>query len=146
MFKGRDVNKGRHFQGSNPAPGSGIKPTKKAVSPEPKGNRPITGAASQMSPGGSSAYSDSSSQAQQMASRSPMPFQSSQGPAMAPTASGRDSGGGIFNPVQKPKSGISSKVAPKLNSPAPVGHPSLSSPGAGKTTKKVAGYPRFYGK
>jgi hypothetical protein len=71
----------------------------------------------------------------------------------------RDSGGNIFNPVQKPKSNIlaAAKKVPVAGNAGRVqsGYPGVNAaatgtpieaPGGGKVTKKVAGCPKFYGR
>ena len=71
-----------------------------------------------------------------------------------------DSGGGTVQPVGKPIAGLNAGATQipvtgtggKVRSSYPghnvaaVGHPSVSSPGAGLTNKKVAGIAKFYGK
>jgi len=64
-----------------------------------------------------------------------------------PKQGAKDSGGKIFNPDQKPKSGslAAASAAPAVPNTAPVANP-LGAPGSGVTNKKVAGIAKFYGK
>lgn len=64
-----------------------------------------------------------------------------------------DSGGKIFNPVQKPKSNITSQNVPVTGGAQPGNsYPGMNvaaagtSPTVGKTDKRVAGIQKFYGK
>jgi len=74
-----------------------------------------------------------------------------------PVGSG-DSGGKIFNPVQKPKSNVVNANVPVAGPSAgrmQEGYPGMNvaavntpvnAPGGGKVTKKVAGVAKFYGR
>jgi len=53
-----------------------------------------------------------------------------------------DSGGKIFNPVQKPQSGLKRSTPPFVPNPTAAG----TSPTVARTNYKVAGIQKFYGK
>ena len=78
-------------------------------------------------------------------------------PANSRQNQAKDSGGKIFNPVQKPKSNITGQNMAVTGGQPPAGYPGMNVQavghpqginglGAGKTDKRVAGIQKFYGK
>lgn len=114
---GRNIGKGRHNAGANPAPVSTFKPRNSAGQSEPAGNKVTTGQPNFGAPKNPMTNpANQAAQAQSQISAPPAPFKNPAGPANASVPATMP-----YGPTSKHTSGLRGSLAPKNPPAGPVG-------------------------